>query len=243
MHKGFALVITAAGSSERFNSGRTTTVKKEYLEVGGHTVITSALRPFLSFQSLKGIVITLPRGHEENMKEALSEILPSVTVPLFFVYGGSTRTESVRNAVLKLKEADLPFSYIAIHDGARPFVSEEIIQETLSRAEEVGGAAPGLIVSDAVKRIGKNGLVEENLDRSGMVRVQTPQVFEKTLITRLYEEMDLSQSYPDDIELYTRNGGRCMITKGSEDNKKITYLDDIPHASEQIDVYLGRHKR
>lgn len=243
MNKGFALVVTAAGSSERFNSGKTTRVKKEYLKVGEHTVIYSAVAPFLSFPSLRTIVITIPKGQEEAMREALGTLLEKTTVPCLFIEGGNSRTQSVRNAILALDSGKAPFDYIAIHDGARPFVTEEIIREALKGAEAYGGAAPGLVVSDAVKRINQEGLVEENLDRSGMVRVQTPQIFERSAITRMYKEAKEGAILPDDIELYTSNGGRCLITKGSEENRKITFLDDIPEAEAQIEDYIRRHQQ
>lgn len=243
MSKGFALVVTAAGSSERFNSGKTTKVKKEYLKVGEHTVIWNAVKPFLAFPSLKTIVITIPQGQEEAMREALGALLAEIAVPCLFVEGGNSRTQSVKNAILALDSGVVPFDYIAIHDGARPFVTEDIIQEALEGAETYGGAAPGLVVSDAVKRIGKNGLVEENLDRTGMVRVQTPQIFERQTITTMYREAAAGAMLPDDIELFTVKGGKCVITRGSETNRKITFLDDIPDAEAQIADYLRRHQK
>ncbi len=242
----FAVIITAAGTSERFNKGREEKVKKEYLSIDGHTVLYKATEPFLELPGLVAMVVTCPKGSEDETAVALEDIVDINGLPLLILQGGNNRTESVKKAIKALTELPFGFDYIAIHDGARPFITPEMIINTLATASIVGAAAPAIRVTDALKRLGNDGMIEENLDRANTIRVQTPQIFNANNIIEAYSSLDESTNASDDIEIYTNAGFKCAVVQGSEENRKITYFKDIPNADEQIEAYLkaredGRH--
>ena len=226
MSRDFALILTAGGQSTRFGGG-----KKEYIEIEGETIIRRSLRPFLSLPYLKRVVVTYPKGQREEMRKALGDIAEGI--PLSFVEGGETRTLSVKNGVSFLSSFS-DYSLIAIHDGARPFVSVATIERCLSAAEVTGGAVPALKFPDAVKRCSAEGDIIESLDRNGLLRVQTPQVFSRDTLISAYAS--LSESYDDDASLFLSRGGRVKAVEGNEENIKITWKSDL---KKERDMRIG----
>lgn len=242
----FAAIITAAGRSERFNKDRDEKVKKEYLSIDNHTVLYKATEPFIEIPGLVAMVVTCPIGSEDETVVALEDIADINSLPLLILSGGETRTESIRKAIKALSELPFSFDYIAIHDGARPFITPELIINTLATASIVGGAAPAIRVTDALKELGPDGMIKSNIDNTGVIRVQTPQIFDAKNLIAAYESLEEGTSAKDDIEIYTKAGFACSVVQGSEDNKKITYFKDIPDAEKQIKEYIkaredGRH--
>lgn len=233
----FALVLTAAGSSTRFSKNQKEAVKKEYLKINGHTVLSSALRPFYRVPGLSAVVVTSPPGSEDETVVALEDLADISAIPLIITEGGMTRKQSVENALNELRHLEIPFDYIAIHDGARPFVSERLIISTLAAATVSGGAVPALRITDAVKRIGNDGLISESIDRSSLITVQTPQIFRKEEILCAYDRFPGFDA-DDDAALFIKAGFRCTISRGDPENRKITFSSDIPDAEAQADEYI-----
>ncbi len=232
----FAAIITAAGSSERFLSGRIENVKKEYLSIDGHTVLSSALRPFYQIPGLRAVAVTYPEGSEDEVSVALEDLMDIQAIPMLLVRGGATRTESVRAALEALKAIPEEFGYIAIHDGARPFVTKELIIKTLAAATVAGGAVPAIRVLDALKTMGKDGRIESSIDKSRIIAVQTPQIFRSSEIYSAYDSFQGSAD--DDIAVYAQAGFRAAAIQGDRSNRKITFLEDIPEAEKQIAEYV-----
>ncbi len=242
----FATIITAAGSSERFNKGRDDKVKKEYLSIDGHTVLYKAAEPFFEIPGLVAMVVTCPKGSEDETVVALEDLVNVNGLPLLILEGGKSRTESVKKAIKALSDLPFDFEYIAIHDGARPFLTPELIITTLATASVMGAAAPAIRVTDALKKLGNNGMIEENIDSKNTIRVQTPQIFKSDNLIVAYQSLPDDVVAKDDIEVYTMAGFPCSVVQGSEENRKITYFRDIPGANEQIEEYIkareeGRH--
>ena len=232
----FALVLTAAGSSTRFSKNQKEAVKKEYLRIDGHTVLSSALRPFYSVPGLRAVVVTCPKGAEDETVVALEDLADISSIPLLITEGGMTRKESVENALNELRNlVEIPFDYIAIHDGARPFVTEKLIISTLAAATITGGAIPALRITDAVKKLGNDGLIAESVDRSSLITV--PQIFLKEQILDAYDKFPGFEA-DDDATLFIKAGYKCTISKGDPDNKKITFASDIPDAEAQAEEYI-----
>ena len=225
--KAFDLIVTAAGNSTRFNPDGNTHIKKECTLIDGRSVLSLSTAPFLNIPGLRNIVVTYPEGRLSEMSAALSSLAFPDEAVLHFVKGGKSRTESVRNAVLYLStldgdEKDL----IAVHDGARPFVTEKLIKRILSDAEKHGAAAPGLHITDAVKRL-RCGYIVSSEDRNTLVRVQTPQIFTRRKLIDVYSSIIPGESFQDDVEPYVMRGNSCFITEGDEENRKITFLPDL----------------
>lgn len=225
--KAFDLIVTAAGNSTRFNNDKNTHIKKECTLIDGKSVLALSITPFLNIKGLRNIVVTYPEGRLSEMSASLSDTAFPDEVTLHFVKGGESRTESVRNAVLYLSTLDGDDDDLAaVHDGARPFVTEKLIRKVLDDAEEYGAAAPGLRITDAVKRCSGDYIISSE-DRNTLVRVQTPQVFTRRKLVDVYSSIIPGESYQDDVEPYVKSGNRCFITEGEEENRKITFPSDL----------------
>ena len=182
----------------------------------------------MTVPSLQVVIVTYPEMYRDECESALDNLLFSYATPIHLVAGGATRQESVRNALEYLEQLDTNISLVAIHDGARPFVSQELIIESLATASIVGGAAPALTIHDALKRVDKNGLLVSHIDRSGVVMIQTPQVFRFPEILEAHNiAKTTSKGYVDDSEIFTDAGYNVATIKGSSENIKITTYDDI----------------
>jgi len=140
------------------------------------------------------------------------------------VVGGETRTASVLAGV---READPAAGLIAIHDGARPLVSRDILDRTIEKAGAAGAAAPAVPVKDTLKRA-VNGVVESTPDRSELFAVQTPQVFEHGLILAALEKAVADGAeLTDDCAAVERLGMTVCLTEGSYENIKLTTPEDV----------------
>ncbi len=140
------------------------------------------------------------------------------------IVGGDTRTRSVLAGILEVSERT---ALIAIHDGARPLVPPEVIDEAILRAAQCSAAAPAVPVKDTVKRAA-GGFVEATLERDGLFAVQTPQVFDADLILgALKKAEEDGAALTDDCAAVERIGMTVAITKGSYENIKITTPTDL----------------
>ncbi len=222
----FDLILTCAGKSTRFNNGSDCHIKKECALIDGKSVLSLALSPFLTFKELRNVVVTYPKGEKDDVVNALKDVSLPEGVILNFVEGGSSRTESIKNAILFLDKAGTTSSLIAIHDGARPFVTAGLISSVLENALKYGGSVPALKLTDAIKTV-DGQFITSSVDRNKLVRVQTPQIFESRRIISIYKNMKDDESFQDDAEPYVLYGGKCYVTEGDEKNRKITYKEDL----------------
>lgn len=225
--KTTAVIIAAAGSSTRMGG----TVKKEYLPLKNGTVLSECAKIFLSTLSVKYVVITVPCGGSGEAQKALfaDDALKPIlqTVNLSFVEGGSTRQKSILNALEFLAEIACPPDIVLIHDGARPFVTGEIILRTAEAAAEFGAAVPGIPPVDTQKTVGEDGFISVHLRRASMTAVQTPQgfLFRKLLEAHRKAAGD-DVEYTDDTEIWDKYEGKVKVVEGNACNKKITYAQD-----------------
>jgi 2-C-methyl-D-erythritol 4-phosphate cytidylyltransferase/2-C-methyl-D-erythritol 4-phosphate cytidylyltransferase/2-C-methyl-D-erythritol 2,4-cyclodiphosphate synthase len=242
-----AVVVTAAGRSDRFNKDSGAGVKKEYLSIDGHTVLYRAVAPFLQVPNCQAIVVTCPEGMEDQCAVALEDIFEQNLIPIVLAKGGNERQESVYNALKMLHDMALPIEYVAIHDGARCYVSPSLIIRTLATATVFTGAVPAIPATDALKLIDENGVIAGHIDREHAVSVQTPQIFRFPDIFQAHQAARTNgKRYVDDTEIFTDFGKPVGICQGERENRKITYIEDIPDAEQQITRYMeilekGRH--
>jgi 2-C-methyl-D-erythritol 4-phosphate cytidylyltransferase len=167
-------------------------------------------------------VIVAPPGWEEP-SILLAEELSAGKVSAC-VAGGATRSESVRAGVAEVPE---DAAVILVHDAARPFLPEEVIERVLtSLGEEWDGAVPGLRVTDTIKRAGEDGRVLETLERDGLVTVQTPQAFVASTLRRAVEA---DGDATDCAALVEAAGGRVRVVEGDARLLKVTTHSDLVH--------------
>ena len=209
-------VVVAAGSSTRMG------FDKVLADVGGLPSIVWCLRRFEEAPSVSEVVVV-----------ARTDLVPEVarlcqdhglTKVVKVIRGGEDRTQSARLGTL---ECSPKAKLIAIHDGARPFVTVRVIEDAVAQAAQSGAAAPAVPVKDTIKQV-KDGLVERTLDRSELYAVQTPQVFDGDLIrAALQKALDDGVSLTDDCAAVERLGMKVVLTQGDERNIKLTTPADL----------------
>lgn len=209
-------IIVAAGSGRRFGS------PKQFAVLRGKPVLSWSLDAFESHPRVGAIVVVLP---DEKMGPELKAAFPKITA---VVAGGERRQDSVWNGLLRVEERGA--GTVLVHDGARPLVSAELIGRVIDGAEKAGAAVPVVELDDTVKEI-KNGAVVRTLDRSILVRVQTPQGFAFDLLKRALDRARADGfTGTDDAALVERLGAPVAAVPGELRNVKITSSGDLKSA-------------
>ena len=215
-HSFCSVVVVAAGSSTRMGKD------KLMLPLCGVPILARTLTALNACQAVDEIIVvtladkldTIGAMREEYRLEKLTKI----------VLGGETRTES---ALAGVSEADKRAKIICIHDGVRPFVTNEIVEDVVHYAVLYHAAAPALPVKDTIKRA-KAGVVTETPDRSELFAVQTPQAFQADIIKgALTAAVKNGLNYTDDCAAVEALGVKTYLSRGSEDNIKITTPPDL----------------
>ena len=212
--KDTVAIIAAAGRSTRAAG-----LDKNFELLGGIPVLRRTLLAFDRAPSVgKLVVVTRP-----DRLEDVRGLLEGLRVPAAAVAGGEDRQSSVRRG---LAEAE-GFEYAAIHDGARPFVTPELIERVIEAAREHGAAVPALPVTDTVKRAEGNR-VAETVDRAPLRAAQTPQVFRLSLYRRACRGAE--EGATDDSQLVERLGEEVFLVEGDPRNIKLTTAEDFDAA-------------
>ncbi|OWY15286.1 bifunctional 2-C-methyl-D-erythritol 4-phosphate cytidylyltransferase/2-C-methyl-D-erythritol 2,4-cyclodiphosphate synthase [Thioclava sp. F34-6] len=219
-----AIIIVAAGRGTRAG-GET---PKQWQSLAGQPVLAHTVA---AFEGIGRIVVVL---HPEDMARGVALFQGKVAL----CAGGASRDASVRNALEMLEGSGI--EKVLIHDGARPLVSRAVIDGVLEALDSAQAAAPALPVSDALWT-GENGQVTGTQDRSGLYRAQTPQGFDFDAILSAHRAHPGGSA--DDVEVARAAGLSVAITRGSEDNLKITYPEDFARAErllgDKMDIRLG----
>ena len=205
-------LIAAAGSSQRMAGEN-----KLLLPLGGKSVLAHTLQAVDAAAGVDEIVIAA--REEDLVKFAELCKLWGIQKPVKIIVGGKTREESVLRAAIEANEsADL----LAVQDGARPFVTPELIDSVIEAARVHFAAAPAIPVKDTVK-VAVDGVVRETPDRSLLYAVQTPQVFDAQLLrAALKSAVDAGAVLTDDCSAVERLGKEIYLIAGLEENIKIT---------------------
>ena len=231
--KKIAVIITAAGSSTRMGG-----TKKEYLPLGDGTVLSACVKAFESASknqekpfNISHIIVTVPMNGTNEAVEAVSAFFnfdDEMKEKVDYVQGGYTRQKSVLNALEHIKKNPVQPDYVLIHDGARPFVTEQIIQHVIMGTEEFEAAAPGIKPVDTIKEINAEGFITKHLERRLLTSIQTPQgfVFEKLYEAHKKAAAD-GHDYTDDSEIWGKYVGLVKLVTGDPKNIKITYPGDL----------------
>lgn len=207
-------IVLGAGSGTRMKIDKS----KLLLEINGKTVIERSVEAFLNIDGIDRVIVT---ARELDIKQ-FSKLINDERVS--FVVGGSTRQESVKNAIMSVDEADL----VIIHDGARPLILKEDIEKTIESAKQFGASAVGVPVKDTIKVIDDNSVVISTPDRSKLFAVQTPQIFSFEMYKKALSKAEQdNMDFTDDCQLIEYIGGKVKMVQGSYDNIKITTPDDI----------------
>lgn len=214
-----ALILLAAGSSTRMGGQ-----KKEFLLINGETILSKTLNTFLKTRKFSTIVVTYPKGQLEECKSALKFSLPK---NILFVEGGATRQLSVKAALDSLVGQNIDF--VLIHDGARPFITENLILETLNNTIKFGAVTPVVQPIDTQVELDSNSTILRHLVRKNLGAVQTPQGFK---FKEIYKFHKMAQNdgmpYTDDTEIWDAySKTKTHIIQGEDTNIKITFPKDL----------------
>lgn len=208
-------VIVAAGSASRMGG-----IDKVMAPLGGEPMILRTVRAFEDCEAVKEIVIVT----RQDLMGPIAELCSGFTKIRSVVQGGSSRQESVKLGLLAFsKEVRLA----AVHDGARPLVSGELIDKVIRAAHSYGAAAPAIPVKDTIK-VFEGGFIAATPDRSTLRAVQTPQVMDRDLLLGALEKAEQEGvALTDDCSAVEHIGMRVRLVEGEERNLKVTTPLDL----------------
>ena len=208
-------VIVAGGQGLRMGAD----LPKQFIVVQNYPVLYYALQAFYVFNSSIHIIVVLPKEHQSYWKECL--LKHAISIPHQIVDGGETRYQSVKNGL-----AYVPIgANVAIHDGVRPLVSNELIERCFKACEQFENAIPVISVSDSLRKIENKHSIA--IDRSEYRMVQTPQCFKSEVIKKAYEHVPYSESLTDDAMIAEAFGQKIHLIDGEKKNIKLTTPEDI----------------
>lgn len=212
-------IIAAAGMGYRLASDQ----PKQFLELAGTPIIFHTLKPFELCDSIHEVIVVLPA---EQSAEFLAQAGKRGLRKLARVVpGGATRADSVKRGLQAIRAATAEI--VAVHDGVRPFVTVEEIENTIETARRDGAAILAAPATDTIKLV-ERGTIVKTLDRQSLRRALTPQCFRYDLLRQAYEQADVSDpSLTDESVLVERLGHAVTIVEGSARNIKITTRLDL----------------
>ncbi|OGO22907.1 MAG: 2-C-methyl-D-erythritol 4-phosphate cytidylyltransferase [Chloroflexi bacterium RBG_16_51_9] len=207
-------VIAAAGSSQRMGG-----LDKLFVPLGDKPVLARVIDTFQKCAAIDQIVIVLSQPNLKQGEQLASQQKWSKVTDI--CPGGESRQGSVVAGLSRLRDCN----WVVIHDGARPFVTENLIEQGLETAQETGAAIAAVPVTDTIKIAGEDHIVQGTPPRNNLWSVQTPQVFRFDIITEAYRQ--LKYEVTDDAKAVEQMGIKVKIYMGAYDNIKITNPDDL----------------
>ena len=214
-------IVLAAGQGKRMG----TKVQKQYLEISGKPVLFYSLDAFQRSNIIDEIILVVGENQEDYCKKEFVEKY-GITKVSKIVKGGSERYYSVWNGLQAMSED----GYVFIHDGARPFVTEEILSRVYDAVQTEKACVVGMPVKDTIKIADDNKFAKETPNRNYVWMVQTPQVFEKSLVKEAYSllmEQDIIQVTDDAMVVEKMLNRNVKLVEGSYENIKITTPEDL----------------
>jgi len=213
-------IVVAAGKGTRLGGAR----PKQFLELRGVPVIIHTLRQFERCQEINEVITVLPAEDTAGFESLAKQF--ELKKASRIVAGGATRAQSVRKGLNAIDDADI----VAVHDGVRPFVTPEEIDQVVAAARENGAAVLTSPVADTIKRV-QDGRIIETVSRAELRRALTPQCFRFAILKRAYATLDELESsgieITDDSLLVERLGVAVVTVEGSARNIKITNSEDL----------------
>ena len=214
-------LIVSAGRGRRFGKE----IPKQYFSIGDDTILMKTVRAFANHQRVDAVRVVI-RPEDVNLyKLALGKM--KILEP---AYGGLERQDSVREGLESLKSFNP--TNVLIHDSVRPFVSSATIDRVLDIVTDGRCCIPGLPLSDALKSV-DNGRVVDNLERSGVWRIQTPQGFPYKKILDAHRAL-IGRNLPDDAAVADAFGLSVEVVRGGAENEKITNIEDLEGVMDQL---------
>lgn len=214
-------IILAGGRGKRMNSK----ISKQYIDINGKPILYYTIKKFMNCKDVDNIVVVVPEDETDYCKKEII-IRYDLKVDLI-VAGGKERQDSVFNGLKAIKESDI----VLIHDGARPFLSSELIEKGIKLAKIYKSVAPGVMPKDTIKVKDENSFSNETLNRSSLVAVQTPQIFDYKLIFECHKKVKENKlMVTDDTPVVEIYGNKVFLYEGEYTNIKVTTPEDLVFA-------------
>ena len=214
-------IVLAAGQGKRMHSK----IQKQFMELDGMPVLCYSLRCFQESPLIQDIILVTG---EESISYCKEEIVKKYgfTKVSAVIPGGKERYDSVYAGLCECRDCE----YVLIHDGARPFVTEEILKRGLQKVKETGACVIGMPSKDTVKLSDEEGYVKETPNRKCVWTIQTPQIFSYSLIREAHDSIrqkDMSKITDDAMVVEQETGAKVALAEGSYQNIKITTPEDF----------------
>lgn len=233
MKEKIAAIVLAAGQGKRMHSK----IQKQFLEIQGYPVLYYSLKCFQDSTLIDDIILVTGEDMISYCKEEIVSRY-SFTKVSEVIAGGKERYDSVYQGLLACGDS----RYVFIHDGARPFITEEILERGLEGAKETGACVVGMPSKDTVKLSDEAGFVSTTPERKQVWTIQTPQIFSYDLIRKAHESIrkkDMSSITDDAMVVEQESGVKVRLAEGSYQNIKITTPEDLDVA----EVFLKKIKK
>ncbi|MBL7157304.1 MAG: 2-C-methyl-D-erythritol 4-phosphate cytidylyltransferase [Candidatus Omnitrophica bacterium] len=211
-----ACVVPSAGKGKRLGSGE----DKPFMLLGGKPILAHTLGALDGCKFIDNIVLVASRNKLKTCGRLVKKYKFRKVCAI--VPGGKKRFDSVKNGLSKVKDAN----FVLIHDGARPFISRELIKKVFVAAKKHGAALCATASKQTLKSVNKNLFIKDTPERKFIWEAQTPQAFKKSLITKAYKKSK-NRNATDDSYLVEKLGHKVKIVKGSYRNIKITTPEDL----------------
>lgn len=218
-------LIVAGGKGLRMGSE----LPKQFLPIGGKPVLMHTLEAFHRFDSAIDLILVLPEEQQGYWKQLCEK--HRFTIRHLIANGGETRFHSVRNGLALVSGGGL----VGVHDGVRPFVSQEVIRRCYDRAATEKAVIPVVDVVDTVRQVTESG--SRTVNRDDYKLVQTPQVFDADLLRRAYAQ-DFKPFFTDDASVVEAMGVSVYLVEGNRENIKITTPFDLKIATALLECSI-----
>lgn len=225
-------IVLSAGQGKRMGAD----IQKQYIELQGKPIVYYALAAFQQSALIDDIIMVTGEGQEEFCRRGIVEKY-HLTKVRKIVRGGAERYHSVWNGLQEITHD----GYVFIHDGARPFVTEEMIERVYLAVCECGACVAGMPVKDTIKIADESGYTKETPDRKRVWQVQTPQVFSCDLVKEAYAklmEAGRTEVTDDTMVVEMMLGRRSKLVEGAYENIKITTPEDL----EIAEIFVKKRK-
>lgn len=213
-------IVVAGGKGRRMGME----VNKQYLLLSGKEVVARTLEVFQKSPEVDEIILVSPEGEIEFCRENIVGKY-NLNKVVKIVSGGSERQDSVYNGLVSCSSGT---EVVLIHDGARPFVTEDMIKRSIEYAGEFGACSVGVPVKDTIKVLNSDNFAVDTPNRSSLYSVQTPQTFKYEIILKAHEKLRTEgRAVTDDTMVVEEEGYRVKFIEGSYTNIKITTPEDL----------------
>lgn len=214
----YQVMVLAAGQGKRMKAGK----NKQFIELEGKPVIIHTLTVFENDPMCEEIKLVI-NEKEVPLFESLLESY-GISKVSEMVPGGKERQDSVYNGLLRMENAEI----VLVHDGARPFIRQEVIRRLVEKAKQDGAAIVGVPVKDTIKKVNPDLLIEETVERAALWMIQTPQAFQYSILQKAHLQAKEEQYMgTDESSLVERIGMPVHMVEGDYENIKLTTPEDL----------------